>query len=98
MIGLLRSPTLLIAIFCALAGAGCFAYVTHLKNANSTLSVNLAAERGKYTQCLAALRSAGEDRRRDDTIDRIPDAGLRDAAREWLLTPGRDPAAAPRRP
>lgn len=97
MIGLLKSPALAGALACALTGAAVFGYVAHLKGRVATLSANLAAETGNYRQCLAALDSAANDRRRDDAIDRIPDAGLRDAAREWLLeaAPGANSARRP---
>lgn len=81
----------------ASAGALAFGYLTHLRSANATLSAALEAERGKYSQCLVSLGEARDDRRRDDEIDRIPDHGLRDAAREWLLGPAPNaPGPAPR--
>lgn len=82
----------------ALAGALAFGYLTHLRSANAALSAALEAERGKYSQCLASLNVARADRERDDEIDRIPDHGLRDAAREWLLAPRGDAATAAPRP
>lgn len=81
----------------ALAGAIAFGYLTHLRTENARLRANLGQEAMKYSQCLVSLGEARDDRRRDDEIDRIPDHGLRDAAREWLLGPAPNaPGPAPR--